>query len=94
VQIVEAPESWSYPVAPDSALTGKVSLKALVGKDGTVSEVDVLSGQRALAQAAMRAVKHWRYHAHEINGNAVEAVTKVDIKFLGDDAVSISYPAE
>lgn len=94
VQIAEAPQSWSYPVPPDSALTGNVSLKAVVGKDGSVTEVDVLSGRRALAQAAARAVKHWRYRAHEINGNAVEAVTNIDIKFLGDDAVSISYRAE
>ena len=94
MQIAEAPKSWSYPVAPDSALTGNVSLKAVVGKDGSVTEVDVLSGRRALAQAAARAVKHWRYRAHEINGNAVEAVTNIDIKFLGDDAVSISYRAE
>jgi TonB family protein len=94
LEIAEAPENWSYPLAPDSALTGKVSLQAVVAKDGTVSEVDVLSGQRALAQAAVRAVKHWRYHAREINGNAVEAVTKIDIKFLGDDVVSISYPEQ
>jgi len=94
VKIVEAPKSWSYPVAPDSALTGSVSLKAVVGKDGSVTEVDVLSGRRALALAAARAVKHWRYRAHEINGNAVEAVTNIEIKFLGDDAVSISYRAE
>ena len=62
LQIAEAPKSGlRYPIAPNPGLTGKVSLKAVIGIDGTVTEVDVLSGNRALAGAAARAVRHWRY---------------------------------
>jgi TonB family protein len=94
LQVAEAPESgFSYPVAPNPTLTGEVSLKAVIGTDGTVTEVDVLSGKRALAGAAVRAVRHWRYRPHELKGHAVEAETNMVISFVGSDAVSISFPA-
>jgi outer membrane biosynthesis protein TonB len=56
-------------------------------------EVDVLSGNRLLAGAAVRTVRHWRYRPRELNGHAVEAETNIVISFVGDDAVSISFPA-
>jgi len=94
LQVAESPkDGFRYPVAPSPTLTGKVSLKAVIGIDGTVSEVDVLSGNRALAAAAARAVRHWRYRPHELRGHAVEAETNITISFVGDDAVSISFPA-
>jgi outer membrane biosynthesis protein TonB len=94
LQVAEAPESgFSYPVAPNPTLTGRVNLKAVIGADGTVMEVDVLSGNRLLAGAAVRAVRHWRYRPRELNGHAVEAETNIAISFVGDDAVSISFPA-
>jgi TonB family protein len=94
LQVAEWPESgFSYPVAPNPTLTGKVSLKAVIGADGTVMQVDILSGNRVLAGAAVRAVRHWRYRPHELNGHAVEAETNIAISFVGDDAVSISFPA-
>jgi len=94
LQVAESPkDGFSYPVAPIPTLTGKVRLKAVIGIDGTVREVDVLSGNRALAAAASRAVRHWRYRRHELRGDAVEAETNITISFLGDDAVSISFPA-
>lgn len=94
LQVAEAPESgFSYPVAPNPTLTGKVSLKAVIGTDGTVTEVDVLSGNRTLSGAAVQAVRHWRYRPHQLKGHAVEAETNIAISFVGDDAVSVSFPA-
>ena len=94
LQVAEAPErGFGYPVAPIPTLTGSVSLKALIGADGTVKEVEVLSGNRTLAGAAVRAVRHWRYPAYALDGNAVEVETNITISFVGDDAVSISFPA-
>ena len=92
-QIAEAPRSgFIYPVAPNPNLVGKVALKAVVASDGTVKEVEVLSGDRALAAAAVRAVKQWRYAPAQVGGRTVEAQTRVTISFLGDDAVSIILP--
>ena len=94
LQVAEPPESgFSYPVAPNSTQRGRVSLKAVIGTDGTVTKVDVLSGENALAIAAVRVVRHWRYRPRELNGHAVEAETNIVISFVGADAVSISFPA-
>ena len=92
-RIAEAPRSgFIYPVAPNPNLVGKVALKAVVASDGTVKEVEVLSGDRALAAAAVRAVKQWRYAPAQVGGHTVDAQTRVTISFLGDDAVSITVP--
>jgi hypothetical protein len=92
LRIREAPTSFNYPILPDPELTGRVSLKAVIGRDGAVSTVDVLSGKPALAKAAMQAVKHWRYRTYEVDGNAVEAETDIEINFHGDEVVSVIYP--
>jgi general secretion pathway protein A len=93
LQVAEAPVSgFSYPVAPSPSLTGKVILKVVIDADGTVRKVDIVAGNRALADAAVRAVRHWRYRPHELNGHVVEAETNIAVSFLGDDAVSISFP--
>lgn len=91
--IAEAPRSgFIYPVAPRANLVGKVVLKAVVGSDGAVKQVEVLSGEKALAAAAARAVRQWRYAPPQVQGRTVEAQTQVTISFLGDDAVSIILP--
>jgi hypothetical protein len=92
LQVAQAPQSgFGYPVAPNPTLTGKVSLRAVIGIDGTVRELVVLSGNPALASAAGRAVRHWQYRPQILNGHAVEAETKITISFVGDDTVSISF---
>lgn len=92
-QIAEAPQAgFVYPVAPNPNLVGKVLLKAVIGSDGAVKQVEVLSGDRALGAAAARAVRHWRYAPAQVDGRAVDAQTNVMVSFLGDDAVSISLP--
>lgn len=91
--IAEAPQAgFVYPVAPNPNLVGKVLLKAVIGSDGAVKQVEVLSGDRALGAAAARAVRHWRYAPAQVDGRAVDAQTNVMVSFLGDDAVSISLP--
>ena len=94
LQIAQPPVSgFRYPETPSSSLTGKVNLRALIGSDGSVRKVDILSGNRVLAAAAVQAVRHWRYSAPELDGHAVEAETNIAINFVGDDAVSVSFPA-
>jgi TonB family protein len=82
---------FRYPIAPDPSLTGTVMLTAVVGTDGTVKNIDIISGNRLLAQSAVEAARHWRYAPHEISGNAVEAQTKIVIDFHGEDAVSVRF---
>jgi TonB family protein len=94
VQIPGAPDhGLTYPETPDPNLTGVVNLRAVIAADGSVKEVTVLDGRRALGAAAARAVRHWRYRPAESQGQAVEAETRITFRFVGDDAVSVSFPA-
>ncbi|MGO8795826.1 MAG: energy transducer TonB [Candidatus Sulfotelmatobacter sp.] len=93
VKVADAPRGHIiYPDAPEANLSGKVNLKVVIGMAGRVKEIWVLSGNRELAKAAIRAVRQWRYSQPERNGQAVEAETNVTIDFQGQDAVSIHFP--
>ena len=93
VHVSGAPaHNFVYPESPDSGLTGTVNLRALIGPDGVVKHVDVLSGKSALARPAIDAIRHWRYRPPQSDGQAAEAETRVTVNFVGDDAVSIVFP--
>lgn len=88
----EWPESgFRYPTAPSATQTGTVVLKAIVGTNGIVTNIEVFSGNRSLARAAAEAVQGWQFVPYKVNGNAVEAETRIRIDFRGEDAVSISF---
>jgi TonB family protein len=73
------------PVYPSRAkelhLQGKVMLEALVGRDGKVREIKVLSGDAILAQAAMTAVRQWEYEPFLLNGIPVDMPTRITVNF-------------
>lgn len=95
LHVSEGPESgFTYPAAPGANLTGSVVLTAIIGVDGKVTSVNVVKGNPLLAKAAAKAVRHWQYSPRERDGRAVEAETNVVVTFLGEDAVSVSFPAE
>jgi TonB family protein len=94
LKVAEAPQGHvAYPVAPDSAVKGKVDLKVVIATDGRVKQIQLRSGRQLLAQAAEQAIKFWRYSQHVINGAPVEAETTVTVSFLGEDAVSLHFPS-
>jgi protein TonB len=71
-----------YPdVARQAGIEGIVSMRVVINKDGAVEKVDVLSGEQALQQAAITAVRQWRYQPFLLEGNAVPVVTIVNVKF-------------
>lgn len=53
----------------------------VVATDGRVEDVRVLSGDPTLADAAVAAVKKWRYRPTLLNGQPVEVVTEIDVNF-------------
>lgn len=73
------------PVYPAEAgrerIEGAVVLQAVIGKDGTVQDVQVVSGLPLLAQAAIDAVKQWRYRPYLLNGEPVEVDSRITINF-------------
>ena len=75
-----------YPsAARQERVEGTVVLQALIGKDGSVQKLTVVSGPNMLTKAAMEAVKQWRYKPFTLNGESVEADTQINVNFkLGD----------
>ena len=69
------------PAARQSGIQGNVLLAVLVGKDGTVQNINAISGPPALAGAAMDAVRHWVYQPTLLNGQRVEVLTTVNVNF-------------
>jgi periplasmic protein TonB len=69
------------PEAGRERIEGTVVLMAVIGKDGTVRDVQVESGLPVLAQAAIEAVKQWRYRPYLLNGEPVEIDSQITINF-------------
>jgi TonB family protein len=71
-----------YPEAARSTgITGDVSLSIIIGRDGTIQNVQVISGPPLLVQAALEAVETWIYKPTLLNGSPVEVVTTVTVSF-------------
>jgi len=71
-----------YPVAAKAAgLQGTVILEAVIGADGSVVYLRVVSGHPDLAKAAFDAVGQWRYQPTLLNGQPIEVVTTVTVTF-------------
>ena len=72
----------TYPLqARTQRLSGKVTLAATIGADGSIRELSVLSGSSVLAAAAQAAVRQWRYHPATLNGNPVEVQKQITFVF-------------
>jgi periplasmic protein TonB len=69
------------PEAGRARLEGAVVLMAVIGQDGSVKDVRVESGLPILAQAAIDAVKQWRYKPYLIDGQPVEVDSRITINF-------------
>jgi TonB family protein len=71
-----------YPEgARQQKVQGSVQLDVHVDREGAVQEVKWLSGQRLLADAAIAAVKQWRFKPHLVKGQPVEIQTTVTLNF-------------
>jgi protein TonB len=72
----------SYPpLARQTRISGTVRLHAIIGKDGTIQQLEVMSGHPLLQQAALDAVRQWRYQPTLLNGEPVEVDTTIDVIF-------------
>src|SRR5215469_6187673 len=69
------------PEAGRARIEGTVVLMAVIGKDGIVQDVRVESGLPILAQAAIDAVRQWRYRPYLLNGEPVEVDSRITINF-------------
>jgi TonB family protein len=81
-QVVARPVKPSYPLlARQMKVQGSVILQALVGKDGVIQNLRVLSGPPILATAAQDAVRQWHFKPHLENNEPVETEAKITVNF-------------
>ena len=69
------------PLARQTRISGTVRLHAIIGKDGTIQSLEVVSGHPLLQQAALDAVRQWRYQPTLLNGEPVDVDTTIDVIF-------------
>jgi periplasmic protein TonB len=71
-----------YPqIAKTAHVQGTVLLHAIIAKDGTIQELQYVSGPPLLMRAAMDAVHEWRYQPTMLNGEPVEVDTTIQVVF-------------
>jgi protein TonB len=73
------------PVYPELArrarIQGVVRLHALISREGTIEDLQVVSGHPLLFPSALEAVKQWAYQPTLLNGERVEVETDIDVNF-------------
>jgi TonB family protein len=69
------------PTALQLRKEGSVDLVATIGKDGSVTSVQVVKGDLVLAKSAVEAVKQWKYRPYLLNGEPVEIQTQITVNF-------------
>jgi protein TonB len=69
------------PLARQTRISGTVKLHAIIGKNGNVDQLQVVSGHPLLVQAALDAVRQWRYQPTLLNGEPVDVDTEIDVIF-------------
>jgi periplasmic protein TonB len=74
------------PIYPSEArrrrLDGKVVMDAVINVQGSVEDLKLVSGDPLLAQAAMDAVRQWRYSPFSLNGKTIPKPTRITINFI------------
>jgi len=80
--IVASPVRPNYPLlARQMKVQGSVILLALIGKDGAIQNLRVVSGPHILAGAAQDAVRQWHFKPHYQGSEAVETQAKITVNF-------------
>ena len=69
------------PIARAARVSGAVVIKATIGKDGSMQDLQVVSGHPMLVQSALEAVKQWRYKPWVLNGEPVTVETVITVNF-------------
>jgi protein TonB len=84
-KLIFQPKPNYPPLALATRVQGTVRLEAIINRNGQIGELRVLSGHPLLVRAALDAVSRWRYQPTLLNGEPVEVVTEIEVRFsLGE----------
>jgi TonB family protein len=74
------------PLAKQARVQGTVRFTVIIGKDGSIQHMQLMSGHPLLVPSATEALRQWMYKPTLLNGAPVEVSTQVDINFsLSED---------
>ncbi len=72
----------AYPIeARMNRIQGTVVIETTIGTDGRISDLRVIAGPQALQQAALQAVRTWRYRPYLLGGEPVSVETQINVVF-------------
>jgi protein TonB len=81
-EMLSRPVQPNYPLlAKEMKVQGAVVLEALIGRDGNIQDLHVLSGPTILSTAAREAVKQWRFRPYLQSGQPVETEARITVNF-------------
>jgi len=69
------------PLAKTAHVAGTVELHATIATNGTIKDLRAVNGPVMLRQAAVDAVKNWRYQPYKLNNQPVEVETTINVIF-------------
>jgi protein TonB len=69
------------PLAKQARIQGTVRFNAVIGKDGAIQNLTLVSGHPLLVPSATEAVKQWIYKPTLLNGEPVDVITQIDVNF-------------
>ena len=90
--VVEKPEPICAPEHKGDPLNGTVVLDAVIGPDGHVANLNVLSGPEALRGCVLDAVSQWTYKPYLLNGAPIDVETTITVSFGGTENVESMSP--
>jgi protein TonB len=80
-KLVMQPKPAYPPLAKQARIQGTVRYNVLIGKDGFIRNMELVSGHPLLIEFATPAVQKWQYAPTLLNGEPVEVQTVVDVNF-------------
>ena len=75
------PKPLYPPLARSARISGTVHLQAIIGRDGTIRNLQLVGGPPLLIAAALDAVRRWVYQPTLLNGEPVEVFTEIEVNF-------------
>lgn len=83
--LIQATPPIYPPIAKAAHISGTVVLRGTISRDGTIENLEVVSGPPMLQQASLDAVRAWRYRPYLLNNEPVEVETTINVTFtLGE----------
>ena len=79
--LIKQPKPVYPPLAKQARIQGKVIFNAVIGKDGSIQNLQMLSGHPLLVPSATEAVRQWVYRPTLLNGEPVEVATTIEVNF-------------